>query len=497
MHVVSMSRRKSVAVIGGGAAGLACAARAAHLARQRGASVKVAIFEADSKIGKPILRSGNGRCNLSNAKLDVSAYHNAGFVADALAAAERSCADEVATCEPAYRARSADEAFFANRGLLLREEGEGRLYPYPNKASAVLDLLRGALDACKVDAFVDSRVSKVVVRSGACGGFGACGAEGAHGKGSASRPFALHLEDGRVQHFDAVVCAVGGVGIRSLVSAIELEGARADACSGAGLGAGAGMPAGAGADAAAGMSEAAGDSAGELAGRPFLRPQLPKLCPIAVSSKLVRELDNIRVKCVVSLCRAGATVADERGEVLFRKYGISGIAAFNLSRFVEPGDSICIDLVPELDVDSLAALMRGRVSALERSFGERASNARTLDGVVLPAVAKAVMASAGISPGSLDVDPERLACALKSFELSVEGLAEPDKAQVHRGGVSVDAVSAETLELRAIPGMFVVGEALDVDGPCGGYNLHFAWMSGLLAASSALDSLCLHGGADD
>lgn len=440
------SSPKRIAVIGGGAAGLACAARVAYLARQRGVFVEVTLFERDAKVGRPILRSGNGRCNLSNAQLDVSAYHNAAFVADVLDAAQASCADEVSLCEPILGKVPADLAFFANRGLLFREEGEGRLYPYPNKAQSVLDLLRRALDAHGVGVNVDTCVRKIVVRADACG------------RSDAACRFALHLDDDRVQHFDAVIVAVGGEGAAGVVSAIDMEGAASSA--------------------AAKLVEFVGAR--------------PVLCPLAVSSKVVRRLDNIRVKCSVALRRAGALVAEEHGEVLFRKYGVSGIAVFNLSRVAEPGDMLCVDLTPDFSEAEMVGLLQGRIDAMQHAFGHASgvSNVEALDGLLLPLVAEAVLQEAGIAPDAPASDFARLAHAVKSFELVVEGLAEADKAQVRRGGVSVDSVNPATLELRSVPGAFVVGEALDVDGPCGGYNLHFAWMSGLLAADSALDLLC-------
>lgn len=445
-----MSHPTRIAVVGGGAAGLACAVRAAYLARKHcEGSAEIALFERDPKVGRPILRSGNGRCNLSNALLDVGAYHNAAFVADVLAAAQESCIDEVETCGQLAGKRPADEAFFLNRGLLLREEGEGRLYPYPNKASVVLDLLRASLDACEVDVQVDARAAKLVARSASAVESGA------------ARRFALHLDDGRVQHFDSVVCAVGGAAASAFASAVEVEGA--------------------GSAVAAGLIE--------------LKDQVPVLSPIAVSSKAVRKLDNIRVKCAVSLVRRGSVAATERGEVLFRKYGVSGIAVFNLSRFAESGDVLRMDLMPDVDLADLERLLAARIAAFKEFFSSRPTNARTLDGLLLPLVGEAVLRNAGLSPDSPCADAPLLASALKSFELSVEGLAEQDKAQVHRGGVSVDSVDPQTLESASIPGLFFVGEALDVDGPCGGYNLHFAWMSGLLAAGSAVDSLraSMHG----
>ena len=79
---------------------------------------------------------------------------------------------------------------------------------------------------------------------------------------------------------------------------------------------------------------------------------------------------------------------------------------------------------------------------------------------------------------------EALAKAIKSFELEVKGVGDAGQCQVQRGGFCVDSVNAKTMETPAVSGLYLCGEALDVDAPCGGYNLHWAWSSGLLAGLS-------------
>ena len=82
-------------------------------------------------------------------------------------------------------------------------------------------------------------------------------------------------------------------------------------------------------------------------------------------------------------------------------------------------------------------------------------------------------------------DVALLARTLKAFPLVVKGLGDERLCQVHRGGVAVEAVRPETMEVAGQPGLYVCGEALDVDAPCGGYNLHWAWVSGIVAGEAA------------
>ena len=126
-----------LAIIGGGAAGLAAAVTAARELRLLGVPGDVAVYEADERVGRSILATGNGRCNFSNARIDAGAYRNAAFVEAALGALA-ACSEEMAGLAPEGTCGAAGpdpvHAFFAGLGLVWREEGEGRLYPLANKA---------------------------------------------------------------------------------------------------------------------------------------------------------------------------------------------------------------------------------------------------------------------------------------------------------------------------------------------------------------------------
>ncbi len=120
------------------------------------------------------------------------------------------------------------------------------------------------------------------------------------------------------------------------------------------------------------------------------------LGPLRTDARLVKALNNIRVRCAVSLVgRDGAEKACERGEVLFRDYGVSGIAVFNLSRFAEPGDTLRIDLLPQHGEAPLEELLRARLASL-RERGGAGTGDDALRGMMLPAVGRAVLKAAGL-----------------------------------------------------------------------------------------------------
>ena len=385
-----------LAIIGGGAAGLAAAVTAARELRLLGVPGDVAVYEADERVGRSILATGNGRCNFSNARIDAGAYRNAAFVEAALGALA-ACSEEMAGLAPEGTCGAAGpdpvHAFFAGLGLVWREEGEGRLYPLANKATSVLDVLRAAI------------VKSLLV---------------------------------------AVVLATGGRTARELLP----------------------------------------EGIGFAAARPVLGP-------LRTATDVVRHLNNLRVRCAVTLAGPdGAPKAREAGELLFRDYGVSGIAVFNLSRFAEPGDRLLVDLLPQVPEDGCAAFLHARRRRL--AFGDRPlSREAFLRGMLLPAVARAVLEEAGLAPGAplAKRDVAVLARALKAFPLEVRGIGDERQCQVRCGGADVAAFDPRTLEARAVPGLHVVGEALDVDAPCGGYNLHWAWASGMLAGRGAVARL--------
>lgn len=437
-----------IAIIGGGAAGLAAAVAAARELGERGPheAAGVVVFEADERVGRSILATGNGRCNFSNSSVDASLYRNPKFVADAL----RTLADDGAArlkarglaCDPG---EDPVLRFFEDLGLAWREEGEGRLYPATGKASTVVDVLRAAA----ADAGVVEATARRVVA-----------VEPPDEEGGL---FHLRFADGSIEHAAAVIVTVGG--------RHALGGSDRSGC---------------------GSSVAASLLPEYYAAE----PTRPVLGPLRVREEAPRRLDNIRVRARVRLADDapfGMTKAEERGEVLFRSYGVSGICIFNLSRFAEPGDALLIDFLPQVERTRLRRYLveRARRLATPKGFGGGTRAPITyealLRGLLLPQIGHAVLEQAGLDPHApLDADDlPALERALSEFPLTVEGIGDERQCQVLRGGLAVETFDPRTMESRLDAGLFAAGEALDIDAPCGGYNLHWAWASGLIAGAAA------------
>lgn len=421
---------ETIAIIGGGASGLMAAVEASLALRQAGAAAHVALFEADpERIGRSILATGNGRCNISNACISADAYRNQAFVEEALMHLQSGYAVERgAACARTLEANPVLERF-ADMGLVTREESEGRLYPMANKATSVLDVLRSTSAELGVDVQTDKRALRV--DAPAPGGAGC---------------FNIRFADKTIAHAAAVIVAVGG----RAASSIQLP--KPLVCS-------------------------------------DMEPVLGPLRVDARSAKLTRQLNNIRVRGTVHLERSGRRIASERGELLFRDYGVSGVSVFNLSRFAQPGDDLIVDFLPDIPSQDMERFMMMRRKRMQKLTGSELTLDRFLEGLLLPAVSAAALRQAGLQIGdrfTQEMVPQ-LCDMLKGMRLTVEGIGDERQCQVRRGGFPVERFSPATCEALDVPGLFVTGEALDVDAPCGGFNLHWAWSSGMLAGCAAAD----------
>ncbi len=393
-------RKPRVLIVGGGAAGLSAAIAAARL------GVAVTLLEGGARVGRSILASGNGRCNLTNLSASPAAFNRPDFVEPVLT---------VYSCEVV-------RSFFGGMGMLTCADDEGRVYPTTNTAASVLDVLRLECSHLGVEVRCGFEAARVAETPGAAA-------------------FEVISTDGETILADTVVVTTGGGG--SLLSGL-------------------------------------GHSLEEC---------LPVLGPIKTDVEPIHGLSGVRVKCAATILvgadgdkSGGEPVATERGELLFRDYGVSGIMIFDLSRFLAPGCVISIDLFPGVAPRELQTMISERRAALPW---------RTADtffaGMLQDRVARAVLRAARIDPKapSSELPRARLAALLKDFRLRVIGSGDAKQSQVTRGGASVEEFDPNTMESRHVGGLFAAGEVLDIDGRSGGFNLHWAWASGIRAGEAA------------
>ena len=222
---------------------------------------------------------------------------------------------------------------------------------------------------------------------------------------------------------------------------------------------------------------------------------LAALVPLRLGADFLRKLKGVSFAGRGQVLCGNEVLRSEDGEFLFTDSGISGPPVLQLSRTAAVAlkqkrtPRIVLDLFPGTGLDELDA-------ALEIRFRRQAHKtlADGLVGLISKRLIPVLLSEAGI--GGLEASctalpagsRRQLAALFKGWPLKIVGTRPWPEAQVTAGGIALNEVDPVTLESRLVPGLFICGEVLDVDGDCGGFNLHWAWSSGWLAGRHAAGS---------
>ena len=365
-----------IAVIGGGAAGMACAVM---LARGGGS---VLLLERGERLGRKLSATGNGQGNVTNTHVSPERYFSDDMQKTADVLARFSWEDAV--------------RFLESMGGVFLPDARGRVYPAGRQASAVTDLFRRELSRLGVEVRTGARVTAISREGGS---------------------FRLAWEGGG-ECAERVVFAAGG-------------------CAAPKFGT---------------------DGTAFALVRPFghtVAPLSPVLVRLRTDPAEVRGWKGIRVDAGLKVFRGGEERFSCRGDVLFTENGVSGDAVFRASSYAEKGDTLAVDFVPDVSAGRLAAAAgegeQGLLCIVNNGLGRQLY--RRAGGV-----------------------RERVLRLLKAYPLTVAGRMGFDCAQATRGGVPLGETDGGLMSLFC-RGLYFAGEALNVDGECGGYNLHWAWAS--------------------
>ena len=225
-------------------------------------------------------------------------------------------------------------------------------------------------------------------------------------------------------------------------------------------------------------SSATGYELAEKLGHTVLKP-LPSLCGIRGKDNYYAKWAGSRMDGRITLEIDGETVGEEQGEILFTEYGISGIGVFQLSRYAVRGTdegkkaTYHLDLMPQLTKEELVKLLTDRQQA-----GSYKNPQELLIGLLPRKMIDVLVKKT--------YEPEKIAERLKDWQVPVKGAYALRQAQICSGGVDPRELT-DQLESRLHPCIYFVGEVIDVDGPCGGYNLQWAWSSGAVAGRAAAE----------
>lgn len=320
---------------------------------------------------------------------------------------------------------------FEKLGLLSRMEDEGRIYPYSGQASSVSDVLRESAKRYGVEIYCEKVVSSVsrLKNSG----------------------YILSTQDGEKWSAKAVILACGGK------SAPQL-GCKRD-----------------------------GYQLARMLGH-TVSPLKPALCPIPVVETDIKAFKGIRCRAKVSLFRGNTCLKQEIGEVQFTENALSGICVFQLAKFSEKGDQLVLNFMPDYTIVQIERFLQEKITAFPEMFSDE------LLGGVLPKrigqkIARNVFLENLRCAELTKQSAASLAKGIQNFVFTVSGQASWQQAQVTSGGILLSEIDLYTMASLKNKGLYFAGEMLDVDGMCGGYNLHWAWSSGMLAGTCAAEEI--------
>ncbi|MEK4998648.1 MULTISPECIES: aminoacetone oxidase family FAD-binding enzyme [Paenibacillus] len=421
-------------IIGAGAAGL----MAAVTARDMG--IDTAILEGNDRIGKKILMTGDGRCNITNESTATGTD-------EAIALSHKYHSNQAGFPLAVLRQFGIRQTidFFSFLGLPLTRLKEGLMYPMSLQAAAVLDIFQLALEDRNVPVYLNNKVLDVTVSKNHPRFKIKCQTE---------------TEEEVVYTSDYLLLSAGGL---------------------------AGPNAG---------KEPPGYTLAERLGHTLIEP-LPAIVQLKLQYPNMRALSTIKSQGQAHIIVNGKVICSEQGEIAFTDYGITGPPILQLSRkaayHLARGEQVTlsVDLMPGRTEEELVEFLE----RLWETFGHR-TVADSLVGIFNKKLVTVLLKETG-----LDQQPQLLCQALslktkgkfyqilKRWEFKVTDTNGFTNAQVTAGGIDTSELIEGTLESKLVPGLYLAGEVMDVDGDFGGYNLQWAWSSGYVAAMALAKSI--------
>ena len=385
-----------IVIVGGGAAGLMAAINI------KNEDNEVIILEKNEEVGKKILVTGNGRCNLWNDDMNISKYHSS----------NPEILDMIITENDYKKATSELIKLFT----LLRVKNK-YWYPHSNKAATVRDVLLNECDKLGVEIITNYDVKSI------------------------KKTDKFIINDDIT--CDKLIISCGGKSLPVTGSDGSIYSILSDM------------------------------------GHNIVEP-LPSLVPLFANEPYLNKWNGIRCDVRVASIIDGEKIKEEWGELQLTDYGISGICVFNLSR----------DIVKALNEGKNATVQISFIDigkSIEEKFIHEHDN-NTVYEFMLKFFDKKLIK---VLLDKMDINPDayikslttkeisRLLNYIDRFNINITGHGDFNKSQATQGGVSLEDINPDTLESNKVKDLYLIGEVLDVDGDCGGYNLGFAWMSAL------------------
>lgn len=411
-----------VAVIGGGPAGMMAAGRAA----ERG--LKVILIEKNDSLGKKLLITGGGRCNITNAEFDERVFlskfkENDKFLFSAFSKFNVQ--------------QSLD--FFNTRKMATKVENEKRVFPTSDSAQSVWDVLFEYIKAGNVKIKSSSPVIDFI--------------EQIPSNDNKKVITSLKLKNGQLIQAKNFILATGG-------KSRPETGSTGD-----------------------------GFIYLKKLGHNIVEP-IPALVPVKIKESWVKQLQGLTLKEVkITIFQNEVKQVIQKGKILFTHFGISGPTVLNLSKeiaeLLKYGEVyISLDILPQYDYSTLNDALQ---DLFKKEINKKIKNG--LNSIIPTALVSTIIEKADINPDTFchSVTREQrlnLVKVLKDIRIQPTGLLGIEKAIITSGGVVLTEIDFKTMNSKIVTNLYIVGDLLNIDRPSGGYSLQLCWTSGFVAGNS-------------
>lgn len=403
---------KKIIVIGAGSSGMI----SAIVAKENGADVL--LLEKNTRVGKKLLATGNGRCNYTNQNIDIKNYHgdNPKFAYGAL---------------KKFNAQQTMD-FFERLGITPAIEDGGKVFPLSFQSSSMLDVLRYEIENLNIDLITEAEVVDI----------------------KKDDDFKVILKDNRIFKGDRVILATGGM-------AMPKSGSNGSGYK---------------------LAKSLGHSMTDI---------FPGLVQLKLEGNIFKGIKGVKFKGIARLYKKGKLLIEDYGDILFTDYGISGppilqisrTALYNINKNKEV--ELEISIIHTKSFEELKIYLENRFSFMPKKSIEEALIGMINKRLILP-ILKEVNIDKKKNVANLSKDElVRLTNILISWKFKIAGSLSFSDAQVTAGGINTREIDNRTMESKLVKGLYIVGELLDIDGDCGGFNLQWAWSSGYIAGINA------------
>jgi len=421
------SKHHRLLIIGAGAAGCMAAVTARDL------GIDCAILDSNDRLGKKVLTTGNGRCNITNESTATGTD-------EAVALSRKYHSNQPDFPLPVLQQFGVRQTidFFFTLGLPLISLEDGRMYPMSLQAASVLDIFQLALEDRNVPIYFKNKVLDIAVSQ-------------------AEPRFTITC---RTDQEEQVIYTSEYLFL----------------CTG-------------GLTAPKTGTDGSGYTLAEKLGHTTV-PPVPGIVQLKLDYPYLKELSGIKFEGWARVIVRGETIRSEYGEILFTDYGISGPPILQVSRkaayHLGQGEEVTlsVDLMSDRTEEEVVEFLDTHWGI----FGHR-TVASSFIGILNKKLIPVILREAGIGdePTLLCQDlswktKKKLYRLMKHWEFKVTDTNSFNNAQTTAGGIDTTELVTGTLESRLVPGLYLAGEVMDVDGDCGGYNLQWAWSSGYVAA---------------